>query len=133
MSGEGNINVWLPLLRPPTGDMSHSNPGMCPSLGIWRPFGSQTGTQSMEWQQQGPCEIYIYLKAMILFIRDSISQLVGFISRMQVWNYIKKFIDTIWHIWHIKKRKTTYNHLKQTQKRHLMGSNIHLWLKCWAD
>ena len=26
---ERNINVWLPLVQPPTGDLAH-NPGMCP-------------------------------------------------------------------------------------------------------
>ena len=38
---ERNINVWLPLMWPPTGDLA-CNPGMCPD---WesnqRPFGSQ--------------------------------------------------------------------------------------------
>ena len=27
---ERNINVWLPLARPPTGDLA-GNPGMCPN------------------------------------------------------------------------------------------------------
>ena len=38
---ERNINVWLPLMCPPTGDLAH-NPGMCPDweLNRW-PFGSQ--------------------------------------------------------------------------------------------
>ena len=26
---ERNINVWLPLIQPPAGDLAH-NPGMCP-------------------------------------------------------------------------------------------------------
>ena len=50
---ERNINVWLPLVRPPTGDTA-CNPGMCPD---WesnhRPFVSQAGTQSTEPHQPG--------------------------------------------------------------------------------
>ena len=50
---ERNINVWLPLTRPPTGDLA-SNPGMCPD---WEsnqpPFGLQVGTQSTEPHQPG--------------------------------------------------------------------------------
>ena len=50
-SGEGrekererNINVWLPLVHPATGDLA-CNPGMCPDWeSIQRPFGSQAGT-----------------------------------------------------------------------------------------
>ena len=49
---ERNINVWLPLEHPPTGDVA-PNPGMCPD---WesnqRPFGSQARTQSTEPHQQ---------------------------------------------------------------------------------
>ena len=50
---ERNINVWLPLKCPPTGDLAR-NPGMCPD---WQsnqwPFGSQAGTQSTEPHQPG--------------------------------------------------------------------------------
>ena len=50
---ERNINVWLPLMHPPTGDLAR-NPGMCPD---WQsnqwPFGSQAGTQSTEPHQPG--------------------------------------------------------------------------------
>ena len=48
---ERNINVWVPLAHPPTGDLAH-NSGMCPRLGI-KP-GSQAGTQSTEPHQPGP-------------------------------------------------------------------------------
>ena len=50
---ERNINVWLPLVRPPSRDLAH-NPGMCPH---WEsnqePFGSQASTQSIELHQPG--------------------------------------------------------------------------------
>ena len=50
---ERNINVWLLLTCPLTGDPA-CNPGMCPD---WesnqRPFGSQAGTQSTEPHQPG--------------------------------------------------------------------------------
>ena len=50
---ERNINVWLPLNAPPTGDLA-SNPGMCPD---WesnlRPFGSQASAQPTEPHQLG--------------------------------------------------------------------------------
>ena len=54
-----NINVWLPLTRPPTtGDQAH-NPGMCPDWGLnWQPFGSQASAQSTEPQQPGPFLIF---------------------------------------------------------------------------
>ena len=46
--------MWLPLMRPPIGDLACS-PGMCPD---WepnqQPFGSQAGTQSTEPHQPGP-------------------------------------------------------------------------------
>ena len=45
---ERNINVWVPLVPPPTGDLV-CNPGMCPD---WEsnhpPFVSQAGAQSTE-------------------------------------------------------------------------------------
>ena len=48
-----NINVWLPLTRPPTGDLACS-PGRCPD---WesnqQPPGSQAGTQSTEPHRSG--------------------------------------------------------------------------------
>ena len=51
---ERNINMWLPLACPPTGDLAH-NPGMCPD---WesnlRPFGSQSSAQSTAPHQPGP-------------------------------------------------------------------------------
>ena len=51
---ERNINMWLPLTCPPTGDLAH-NPGMCPD---WesnlRPSSSQAGAQSTEPHQPGP-------------------------------------------------------------------------------
>ena len=35
-----NINVWLPLQHPPTGDLAH-DPGMCPDReSNQQPFGS---------------------------------------------------------------------------------------------
>ena len=50
---ERNINVWLPLMCPPTGDLN-CNPGMCPD---WesnqQPFGLQAGAQSTEPHQPG--------------------------------------------------------------------------------
>ena len=50
---ERNINVWLPLEYPPTGDLA-CHPGMCPDReSNWRPFGSQAGTQSTEPHQPG--------------------------------------------------------------------------------
>ena len=45
---ERNINVWLPLVYPTTGDLAR-NPGMCPNWeSIQQPFGSQAGAQSTE-------------------------------------------------------------------------------------
>ena len=50
---ERNINVWLPVMSSPTGDLDH-NPGMCPD---WESnqqlFGSQASAQSMEPHQPG--------------------------------------------------------------------------------
>ena len=50
---ERNINVWLSLTCPRTGDLAH-NPGVCPD---WesnqRPFGSQARAQSTEPHQPG--------------------------------------------------------------------------------
>ena len=49
--------MWLPLKRPPTGDLAH-NSGMCPD---WesnrRLFGSQSGAPSSEPQQPGLHEV----------------------------------------------------------------------------
>ena len=57
-----NINVWLPLVRPPSRDLAH-NPGMCPH---WEsnqePFGSQVSTQSSEPHQPGPQSYFITFK-----------------------------------------------------------------------
>ena len=51
--GERNINVWLPLTHPPTGDLAH-NPGMCPDWeSNWRPPGWQANTQPTEPRQPG--------------------------------------------------------------------------------
>ena len=51
---ERNINVWLPLVLPRTGDLAR-NPGMCPDWeSNWWPFGSQAHTQSTELYQPGP-------------------------------------------------------------------------------
>ena len=51
---ERNINVWLPLACPLTGDPAQ-NLSMCPD---WesnqQPFGLQAGTQSTEPQQPAP-------------------------------------------------------------------------------
>ena len=50
---ERNINVWLPLACPSTGDLAR-NPGMGPDWeSNWQPFGSQAGTQSFEPHQSG--------------------------------------------------------------------------------
>ena len=50
---ERNINVWLPLSQPSTGDLTH-NPGMYPDWELnWWPFGSQAGTQLTEPHQPG--------------------------------------------------------------------------------
>ena len=50
---EGNINVWLTLACPPTGDVAY-NPGMCAD---WEsnqpPFDLQTSIQSTEPHQSG--------------------------------------------------------------------------------
>ena len=55
---ERNINVWLPLERPLTGDLAH-NPGMCPDWeSIQQPFGLQAGTQSTEPHQPGLIRIF---------------------------------------------------------------------------
>ena len=56
---ERNINVWLPLTHPLTGDLAH-NPGMCPDRELNRqPPGSQASTQSTEPHQSG--RIYPFL------------------------------------------------------------------------
>ena len=50
---ERNINVCLPLSRPPNGNPAH-NPGMCSDRGAnWQPLGSQAGAQSTEPHQPG--------------------------------------------------------------------------------
>ena len=50
---EGNINVWLPLMRPLLGTWP-CNPGMCPHWeSNWQWFGSQAGAQSTEPHQLG--------------------------------------------------------------------------------
>ena len=50
---ERNINVWLSLVHPPTGNLAHT-PDMCPD---WesnqRPFGLHAGAQSTEPHQLG--------------------------------------------------------------------------------
>ena len=57
---ERNINVWLPLAPPPTGDLAR-NPGMCPDWDSnWSPFGSQAGVQSTEPQQPGQNPFFIH-------------------------------------------------------------------------
>ena len=50
---ERNINVWLPLMGPPTGDLAH-NPGTHPDResNQWAP-GSQASAQSTEPHQPG--------------------------------------------------------------------------------
>ena len=51
---ERDINVWLPLTYPITGDLAH-NLGMCPTLGIEpETFSLQASTQSTEPHQLGP-------------------------------------------------------------------------------
>ena len=53
---ERNINVWLPLMWPPTGHLAH-NPGMCPDSELnRRPFGLQVSTPFTESHQPGLCE-----------------------------------------------------------------------------
>ena len=56
---EGNINVWLTLARPPTGDVAY-NPGMCAD---WEsnqpPFGLQTSIQSTEPHQPGVVQTFL--------------------------------------------------------------------------
>ena len=48
-----NIHVWLPLVCPPTGELTRI-PSMCPEWELnQRPFGSQAGTQSTEPHQPG--------------------------------------------------------------------------------
>ena len=50
---ERNINVWLPLMCPPTRDLART-PGMCPDCeSNWRPFGSQACAQSTDPHQPG--------------------------------------------------------------------------------
>ena len=50
---ERNINVWLPLTHPPTGDLA-CNPGVCPNQESNQlPFGLQASAQSTELQQPG--------------------------------------------------------------------------------
>ena len=45
--------MWLPLECPLLGNLAH-NPGICPDWeSNWRPFGSQTSTQSTEPYQPG--------------------------------------------------------------------------------
>ena len=62
---ERHINVWLPLIHPPTGDLA-PNPGMCPD---WesnqRPFGVQAGTQATGLHQPGQNLNFCALKAFI--------------------------------------------------------------------
>ena len=51
---ERNINVWLPLTCPSTGDLA-CNPGMCPDWeSNWQLFDSQSSAQSTESHQPGP-------------------------------------------------------------------------------
>ena len=50
---ERNINVWLPLMRPPAGDLAH-NPGTCPDWeSNWRPFTLWDDAQPTEPSQAG--------------------------------------------------------------------------------
>ena len=51
---ERNINVWLPLVHPPTGDLA-CNPGLCPAWELNQgPFGSwAAGTLSTEPHKPG--------------------------------------------------------------------------------
>ena len=55
---------WLPLTRPPTGDLVH-NPGMCPD---WesnqRRFGLKASTQSTEPHQPGLLLLFLITMAM---------------------------------------------------------------------
>ena len=58
---ERNINVWLLLMLPLTGDLAHS-PGMCPDWeSSQRPFGSQEGAQSTEPRQPGLFLMILYI------------------------------------------------------------------------
>ena len=66
---ERNINVWLPLTPPQTGDLA-CNPGMYPN---WesnlQPFGSQAGAQSTEPHQP---RLKVYFKY-FYYLKDSSS------------------------------------------------------------
>ena len=63
-----NINVWLPLERPPTGDLA-CNPGICPDQKPNRqPFGSQASAQSTEPHQ--PCFMFLNFRHHVLLFRN---------------------------------------------------------------
>ena len=50
---ERNINVWLPLMGPPTGDLA-CNPGTCPDWELnQQPFGLQPALTSLSYTSQG--------------------------------------------------------------------------------
>ena len=50
---ERNINVWLPLECPRTGDLAR-NPGVCPDWELnWRPFGLQPALNPLSYTSQG--------------------------------------------------------------------------------
>ena len=56
-----NINVWLPLTWPPTGDLA-CNPGMCPDWeSNWWPFGSQLELNPLSYTSQGPLTTFYHL------------------------------------------------------------------------
>ena len=55
-----NIDVWLPLTHPATGDLAH-NPGMCSHQeSNQQPFGSQASSQSTDPYQSGLDVDYIH-------------------------------------------------------------------------
>ena len=58
---ERNINMWLPLTCPPSGDLA-CNPGMCPDWELnWQPFGSQPKLNPLSHTSQG-CKILKHTK-----------------------------------------------------------------------
>ena len=68
---------WLPLTRPPTGDLA-CNLGMCPDWELnWQPFGLQAGTQSTEPHQPGHEQYFKIRVHMLLFRHHAITHLIN--------------------------------------------------------
>ena len=69
---ERNINVWLPLMHPPTRDLAH-NPGMCPHWELNRqPFSLQASAQPTEPHQPGPISNAVNAKSYITHITKAL-------------------------------------------------------------